>query len=191
MTRRALPIKPWSRDDRFKLTELIFTAVGIAVAAGIAILVTRGGDVASAPEASATSPSQITTPVQSPGATTIPETAFAEILFQSVRPCDELPEGAPLAEALKRSSTVVVDGRCDSNPEAPTGVYDQPDQSSVGLDTIPNGTVINDACITIGQSLQDQAGSTSAIWIRYTYSESGEGYVPAIWVQGEDGLEAC
>lgn len=104
-----------------------------------------------------------------------------------------------------REGMVVVDGRCDTDPTAPIGVYTGPDQSTRAFATATTGAELFAYCVTEGEPIQDLSGEGGTQWVQIDSGRSqdnldfdreagvGDGplYIPGAWVDGEQGLKAC
>jgi hypothetical protein len=100
-------------------------------------------------------------------------------------------ESAPARE-LAAASDVVVDGRCDPDPKAPVGVYATPSQDEgPRLAQLSNGTVLDAECLAEGDEISNQAGAKTTQWVRFATVDDETAYIPAVWVQGEEVLDAC
>lgn len=110
---------------------------------------------------------------------------------------DELPSSG---------GTVVVDGRCDLDPMTPIGIYPQPEQiADTAFAQAATGAELTATCVVEGEELQDLSELASGIWVQIDLASSqkeleilvkniGDGpgaYIPGIWVDGEEKLEAC
>jgi hypothetical protein len=103
---------------------------------------------------------------------------------------------------------VVVDGRCDNEPEQPAGVYAEPSRKSRALGQAATGALLPGTCVASGEYTQDAAGVGSELWVRFDLGQAlGSGsvtpieggnlgggdiaYIPETWVDGDDQLDAC
>lgn len=107
-------------------------------------------------------------------------------------PCSVLPEDGDFFEDLQDRGQQVVDARCDPDPSAPVGAYEQPEQrSGTTVARLNTGDRIAGECVDQGEAIANQAGASSEAWIRFTTDAGETAYVPAIWVQGPIPVDAC
>lgn len=113
--------------------------------------------------------------------------------LEQLEPCASLAPDSNLGKELRAARKVIVDGRCDPDPDAPVGAYPSARQA-VGRSVaqLRNGTLVSGECTVDGQEISNQAGASSKLWIRFGIEgKAGAAYIPAIWVQGEQSLKQC
>lgn len=111
--------------------------------------------------------------------------------LSQVKPCQEVSIASDLGRKLTAAKVVMVDGRCDSEPDTPTGAYSGPNQGTQVLEQLANGRILTAVCAVQGQERGNIKGIRSTVWIRYTTRDGQEAFVPAIWVKGDGGLKIC
>lgn len=105
---------------------------------------------------------------------------------------------------------VVVDGRCDSQPDKPVGIYAEPIQSSQALARAATGAQLPASCRVSGQYIRDADQQGTIWWVRVdlgralaakdgrvsvipgiTLGGGDAAYIPDIWVDGDGALPKC
>jgi hypothetical protein len=92
---------------------------------------------------------------------------------------------------------VIVDGTCDPDPEAPVGIYPQPNQTEApSVAAAQNGEVLRAWCVELdGQFISDVRGEEygSAEWHGVTTTSGIAGFIPKVWDRYAvvPGLEPC
>lgn len=111
-------------------------------------------------------------------------------LFQ-VQPCHTLPPDSPLAIGLRARREAIIDARCDSKPDQPVRAFPATKQGPAVVTSLDTGYILKNICLQSGEAIRDLAESKSSIWVRFQLDSTRQPFVPAIWVQGEDGAPPC
>lgn len=103
--------------------------------------------------------------------------------------------------------TVVADGRCDGDPEAPIGIYPNPRlESGEAVAIVKTGAVLVALCKDdSGERIQNVALEASRMWVKVDLkkayaeeenegligkkSDGDEGYIAATWVNGANTVK--
>lgn len=111
--------------------------------------------------------------------------------LSQVQPCHSLPRNSPLAIGLRARREAIIDARCDSKPDQPVRAFPMTKQGSAAVASLDTGYILKDICLQSGEAIRDLAESTSSIWVRFQLDSERQPFVPAIWVQGEEGAQPC
>ncbi len=112
-------------------------------------------------------------------------------VLSQLQPCHGLPTDPPLAMQLRAREQAIIDGRCDSKPTTPVGAYPATNRDSAAVTSLDTGYILENICLQSGEIIQDMVESKSSIWVRFQLDPRRQAFVPAIWVQGEDGGQPC
>lgn len=127
---------------------------------------------------------------------------------ENIEPSETQPTAQEMVcddELESKRGTVIVDGRCDADPNAPVGVYGEPSQQTDALAAAITGTVLRAECLEGGDLIVDASGDGSKKWVKFDFGAAysdldilaqnvGGGdyaYIPEAWVDGEERLPNC